>query len=156
MSFGFSVGDFITVGLLIKDIISHLRSSSSTTEYLELVQELQLVQQALDEIEHLRSPTPAGGHEEAVLNAIKFAAVMCQAPLEEFRAKLRKYEGFAQGQQQQRQQGQRKGKGRMDVVRGWGRKVQWGFEMREEVQKLQAYLAVHLASLNVRLAVLGM
>jgi hypothetical protein len=44
----------------------------------------------------------------------------------------------------------------MDVVKGWGRKVQWNFCMPDEVQRLRAYLAAHTGSLNMRLATLGL
>ncbi len=39
----------------------------------ELIDEVQLLQQALHEIEHLEGPPD----QEAVVNAIKLAAVMC-------------------------------------------------------------------------------
>jgi hypothetical protein len=89
MSFGFSAGDFIAAPFLIKDIIAAL-STSSTTEYRELIIELHRLKRALDEIEHLRcSPS-----QIASLNAVKVAALMCQHPLDEFAARLKMFEGL--------------------------------------------------------------
>ena len=53
MSFGLSIGDFNTVGILIHNIVSSLRASS-ISEYRELILELHGLQLALNEIEHLK------------------------------------------------------------------------------------------------------
>ncbi|KAK3178011.1 hypothetical protein OEA41_000143 [Lepraria neglecta] len=90
MSFGFSVGDFITTGKLILDIISSLRSSA-IAEYRELILELDGLQRALHGIEHLKSDPS----QEAAINGIKVAALMCQYPLDEFAGNLRKFEGLS-------------------------------------------------------------
>ena len=71
MSFGFSVGDFIAVGILIKNITSALHSS--TSEHQELLLELNGLQRALDEIEHLK----AVPQHEIEVNAVKVAALTC-------------------------------------------------------------------------------
>ena len=141
MSFGFSVGDFISVTLLIKEIVSALHDSSSA-EYRELVDELKLLQQALHEIEHLEAPPG----QESMVNAIRFAALICQTPLDEFARKLKKYDILAKSDSLRRR----------EVAKSWGRKVQWSVSMKDEVQKLRAYLAVHLGSLNVQLSTLGL
>jgi hypothetical protein len=141
MSFGFSVGDFVSIGLLIKEIASALNGSSSA-EYRELINELQLLQQTLHEIEDLEG-LPG---QENVISAVKFAAVMCQTPLNEFASKLRKYDILAESDL----------KRNSEVAKSWGRKVQWNVSMKDEVQKLRAYLGVHLGSLNLRLSILGL
>jgi hypothetical protein len=143
MSFGFSVGDFLTAVGLIRDIISSLRNSS-TSSYHELVLELHGLERALREIEHLKC-TP---DQEAAVNGVKVAALMCQHPLDEFAWKLKKFGslGVDNG-----------GKlGKRDMIKMWGRKVQWGFSMEEEATKLRAYLAAHVGSLNMRLTTQGL
>jgi hypothetical protein len=138
MSFGFSVGDFLTAAKLICDIVSSLRNSS-TSSYHELILELHGLQHALHEIEHLKCPPS----QQAVVNGIKVAAPMRQHPLDEFARKLKKFEdlGVENG-----------GKlGKREMVKTWGRNVQWGVSMEEKVAKLRAYLAVHVGSLNMRL-----
>jgi hypothetical protein len=141
MSFGFSVGDFVSIGLLIKEIASALNGSSSA-EYRELTNELQLLQQTLREIEHLEG-LPG---QEDVINAVKFAALMCHTPLDEFASKLQKYDILAESDLKQNS----------TVAKSWGRKVQWNVSMKDEVHKLRAYLGVHLGSLNLRLTTLGL
>ena len=92
MSFGISVGDFITVGRLIQDIVSSLYASL-ISEYRELMLELHGLQRALNKIEHLRCHFS----QELAINSIKVAALMCQYPLEEFASKLRKFESLDLG-----------------------------------------------------------
>jgi len=89
MSFGFSVGDFITVGRLIRQVISSLRASS-ISEYQGLILELYGLQRALDQIERLKCQ--AG--QEAAVNAVKVAALMCQHQLDDFAGKLKKFDSM--------------------------------------------------------------
>ena len=138
MSFGFSVGDFLTARRLISDIVTSLRAAS-VAEYRELICELHGLQRALHEIEHLKCTSS----QEAVVNGIKVAAVMCLYPLDDFSAKLKKFErlGFDGG----------KTRSRLDTMKIWTRKLQGGFFMEEEVEKLRTYTLVHVGSLNMRL-----
>jgi hypothetical protein len=54
MSFEFSLGDFLTTGTMIKDIVICLNDSGgSASEYQELMDELHGLQLVLDKIEHL-------------------------------------------------------------------------------------------------------
>ena len=143
MSFGFSIGDFITTGMLIHDIISSL-SSSSIAEYRELILELHGLQRALHGIEHLKSDPS----QEAAINGIKVAALMCQHPLDEFAGKLRNFEGLS---------GTVASKAtKLEVVKLCAKKLKWGFCMKEEVNKLRAYIVVHVGSLNMRLITQGL
>lgn len=143
MSFGFSVGDFLTAASLIRDIVSSLRNSSTSSHH-ELVLELHGLQRALHEIEHLQCPLS----QQAAVNGVKVAALMCQHPLDEFAGKLKKFEslGLDYGGKM----------GKRDKMKIWGKKVQWGFSMEEEVTKLRAYLVAHVGSLNMRLITLGL
>ncbi len=143
MSFGFSVGDFLTAGKLISDIVTSLRAAS-IAEYRELICELHGLQRALHEIEHLKCISS----QEAAVNGIKVAALMCQYPLDEFSAKLKKFErlGFNGG----------KTHSRLEIMKIWTRKLQWGFCMKEEVEKLRTYIVVHVGSLNMRLITQGL
>lgn len=141
MSFGFSAGDFITIATLINNIVSAL-STSSTAEYHELLLELHGLQRALNEIEHLNGPPS----QEPAINAVKVAALMCQYPLDDFASKLKKYEGLDLNIKTN--DGSR--------INTWRLKLQWGFTMEEEVQKLRAYLMVHVGSLNMRLTTLNL
>ena len=141
MSFGFSVGDFIAAGILIKDIVSVLQTSS-TSGHQELLLELHGLQRALNEIEHLK----ADAQQEIEVNAVKVAALTCQYRLNDFAKKMKKYEGL----------------GHVDKAsdtgraKSWRLKLQWGFNMEAEVQSLRAYLVAHVGYLNMRLTTLNL
>ena len=141
MSFGFSAGDFIAAATLIKNLVSALRSSSSS-EYRELILELHGLQRALDEIEHLECLP----EQQASLNAVKAAALMCHFPLSEFSAFVEKYQSLDPTSRAA-------GDGGPQL---WRKKVQWSFSMEQDVQKLRAYLAAHVGSLNMRLMTMNL
>ncbi|KAL5329642.1 hypothetical protein ACEPPN_003157 [Leptodophora sp. 'Broadleaf-Isolate-01'] len=141
MSFGFSVGDFIAGAKLIKDIITALNGAPEL-EHRGLELELYGLERALDELGHLEP----GFGQEADVDSVKEAALLCRYPLEEFREKLNRYRVWSQG-------GERN---RMQVLQGLGRKVQWTLSMPDEIQRLRAYIAAHVGSLNMRLLTLGL
>jgi hypothetical protein len=142
MSFGFSVGDFLAASKTIKDIVSALRHSSSTS-YRELVRELYGLQRALGEIEHLQCPPG----QETALNAVKAVALTIQYPLNEFASKLKKYE--------QLDVPQGHGSTKSDTVKRWRRKVQW-LTMEEDIANLRTHIAALVGHLNMRLITLGL
>ncbi len=140
MSFGFSAGDFLATARLIRDIVDALRSSS-VSDFIELIVELEIVQRALHEIEHLQ---PAPGQELAI-NSIKIAALLCKHPLDDFAGKIRKYESLGKVASTKAAQ-----------LKRWTLKLQWGLTMEEEVQRIRVILSAHMASLNVRLGTQGL
>ena len=143
MAFGFSVGDFLTAGRLISDIVTSLRAAS-IAEYRELICELHGLQRALHEIEHLKC-TPS---QETAVNGIKAAASSCRYPLDDFGAKLKRFErlGVDGG----------KTRSRLETMKLWTTKLRWGFCMKEEVEKLRTYIVVHDGSLNMMLITQGL
>ena len=143
MSFGVSVGDFITVGRLIQHIVSCLRASS-ISEYHELILELHGLQRALNEIEHLNCHPS----QEPAISGIKVAALMCHYPLDEFASKLKKFESLGLGQAGHTSN--------FEKVKMWSTKLRWGFCMKEEVTKVRGYLVAHVGSLNMRLITQGL
>ena len=143
MSFDFSVGDFITVGKLVQDIISSLRASS-ISEYNELILELHGLQRALNEIEHLKCHPS----QEPAITGIKVAALMCQYALDEFASKLKRFESLGLGQAGHAS--------KFEKVKMLGTKLRWGFCMKEEVTKIRGYLVAHVGSLNMRLITQGL
>ncbi|MCJ1422765.1 hypothetical protein MMC29_000645 [Sticta canariensis] len=141
MSFGFSAGDFMTAGLLIKDIIRSLKDSGGAlSEYQELDRELHGLQRALDVIEHLQCLP----EQAPMVNGLKVAALNCQFVLDNFATKLKKYEAS------------------LDVGRSRGRlvdgatKLKWSLMIKTDVQELRAYLSAHTSSLNMRLTIAGL
>ena len=67
---------------------------------------------------------------------------MCQYPLDEFVGKLRKFEGLS---------GTAASKAtKLEATMFWAKKLKWSFCMKEEVNKLRAYIVVHMGSLNTQ------
>jgi hypothetical protein len=174
MSFGFSVGDFITAGSLINTLITCLGSSflSSSSSYQELVLELQLLKAGLDRIEHLKGTLS----QQPQVEGIKLAALNCQSILCDFLQKIKKYDaslGYDKPSVTALQAGRSNsiaikekvqsgnktkeilGKARK-TVRGAERKIEWEVKMIKEVETLRGYLVAHVGSLNMRLLTLGL
>jgi hypothetical protein len=123
MSFGFSVGDFIAVGSLIKDISSCLQDAGgSKAEYQEILRELECLQQALRHLDKLQN----GCSSSANLDFIKYAALSCRRPLEQFLGKIRKYDKSLGVW------------GKDGVIQSTAVKLRRGFGQKEEVRKLQS------------------
>jgi hypothetical protein len=141
MSFGFSVGDFVTATVLIRDIVLCLKASgSSSSEYQELMLELDGLWLASTKIEHLHG----SAEQMPAINSIKVAALNCDFVLRDFLQKLKKY-----------QQSLEHGKSS-----GWlidsSKKVRWELTMKQDVQNLRGYLIAHTSSLNMRLLTEGL
>ncbi|THV53491.1 hypothetical protein BGAL_0049g00260 [Botrytis galanthina] len=140
MSFGFSIGDFIAVGEVITTLIKGLRETAgSKSDYQELVRELQSLEKALKHVDNVG--TSKGSM--AGLDGVKCAALLCRYPLEEFLKKISKYKNAL---------GPRAPRG----IRSVGRKIQWAFTKKDEVQKLLGYLSIHTNSINMMLSTLGL
>jgi hypothetical protein len=140
MSFGFSVGDFLAVGKLIADITNSLREAGgSTSEYQELLRELDSLNHALKHLNKL----PTNG-ASANLESIKYAALSCRRPLEQFLRKIEKYEkalGIWGG---------------ANPIKKTADKLRWAFGEKDEVTKLQSYLNIHIGTINILLAEHGL
>ncbi|SPN99173.1 uncharacterized protein DNG_02208 [Cephalotrichum gorgonifer] len=139
MSFGFSVGDFIAVGKLIADISSCLKDvGGSKTEYQDLIRELDCLQKGLA---HLDKFQPSSS---TIADSIKYSALSCRRPLEEFLGKLKRYDSSL---------------GDRATGRSWKApvdKVRFMLGHSEDVRKLQSYLSVHVGTLNILLAEHGL
>ena len=141
MSFGFSVGDFLTAGKLIADIVSSLRTcGGSAAEYQELMSELHSLEQALLNVERFLATEPPS----LAMNTLKKAVLVCQYPLQEFYAKVSQFDASLG-------MGQSSGK-----VKDISRKLQWGWTKKEDVQKLRMYLSAHVETINMMLVTFGL
>jgi len=170
MSLGFSLKDFLTITNLISTISGSLKSAGgSSSDYQEIVRELDLLQRALTDIEHLTGPPS----ELPSINAIKCAALNCQYVLNEFAGKLQKYEkslgngtgessstehGSASITIHQQQGGKRKrGLGKAgEQINDNLKKMEWELFMKEDVRDLRTYLTSHVGSLNMRMITQGL
>ncbi|KAF5868118.1 uncharacterized protein Bfra_007314 [Botrytis fragariae] len=140
MSLGFSIGDFIAVGEVITTLIEGLRETGgSKSDYQELVRELQSLEKALKHVDNISMSKGS----MIGLDGVKCAALLCRYPLEEFLKTISKYENTL---------GSRAPQG----IRSVGRKIQWAFTKKDEVQKLLGYLSIHTNSINMMLSTLGL
>lgn len=140
MSFGFSVGDFLAVGKLITDITNSLREAGgSKSEYQELLRELEFLDHALKHLERLQP-----GGSPLKLESIKYAALSCRRPLEQFLGKIEKYDkalGVYGGE---------------NAIKRTTNKLRWAFGEKDEIRKLQSYLNIHVGTINILLAEHGL
>ncbi len=141
MSFGLSVGDFLAVGKLIADITSSLKEiGGSKCVYRDVVLELECLQKALVHLDRLQ-PQSNSQH----VDSIKYAALSCKRPLEEFLANLRRYEASLGP--------------RATTGSSWKApidKVRFMAAQSDEIRKIQSYLSVHVGTLNIMLAEHGL
>lgn len=141
MSFGFSVGDFLATGKLAADIVSCLKDSGgSREEYQGLVRELDCLQSALVHLDKLTG----AGESSHTLDSIKYAALSCRRPLEDFLARIRKYDNSLAVH------------AKPSAIKGAINKIRFPLSHKDEIQKLQAYLGVHIGSVNILLAEHGL
>ncbi|KAI9668028.1 MAG: hypothetical protein M1821_000848 [Bathelium mastoideum] len=139
MSFGFSVGDFIAVFKLIADIRSVLNDAKS--EYRELFQELELLHNALGHLDRLHCDEHASSK---TLDSIKYTALSCRRPLEDFLAKIKQYDGSLGVE------------AKPSLFRNTADKLRFAFGHKNEAQRLQNYLSIHIGTLNILLAEHGL
>ncbi|KAE8446484.1 hypothetical protein EG329_011947 [Mollisiaceae sp. DMI_Dod_QoI] len=141
MSFGFSVGDFLAVGTLIADISRCLADSGgSKDDYQELLRELESLQHALKHLDKLQIDDSSSAN----LDSIKYAALSCRRPLENFLSKIKKYDKAL---------GMWSKEGRLKSA---ANKVRWAYGQKDEIRKLQGYLNIHVGTINILLAEHGL
>jgi hypothetical protein len=137
MSFGFSVGDFVAVGKLIVEIISSLQTiGGAKSEYQELIREFESLNAALRHLDRLDH----GATHSQIIGSIKYTALSCRVPLEDFLTKIKKYD---------RSLGLWSQSSRIKTVPD---KVRWSFGRNDEIRRLQTYLNVHIGTINILLA----
>ena len=137
MSFGFSAGDFLSAAILIKDIVKCLKSSGgSTSEYQELMLELDGLQSALTKIEHLKG----SAKQMQTIDGIKVVALSCKYVLSNFLEKLETYDKSLE----------------YGKTRGWvidsAKKIKWELAMKTDVRNLRTYLLAHASNLKMMLS----
>ncbi len=145
MSFGFSVGDVLAVGKLIADIASCLKDvGGSKSEYRDLVLELECLHKTLVHLDRLPSRQ---GSSAPTADSIKYAALSCRRPLEEFLGKLKRYEASL---------GPRATTATGSTWKAPIDKVRFRLGGRNEIRKMQNYLSVHIGTINMLLAEHGL
>ena len=153
-AFGFSAGDFVSaIGMsyaeeswstadasktgLIKKVCKALKASGgASTEYQHTVVELENLIVTLSHLEALQ-PNEDNVHH---VNAIRAMAMACKLPLQDFLAKISRYETSLSPFAARASLGSA------------GRKAQWALYLAEETEKLRAWVAAKHISINLLLA----
>lgn len=144
MSFGFSVGDFLAVGKLIAEIVASFSDAhGAKSDCEELLRELTSLDQSLRRLDQLQVSDPALAKS---LEAIKYAALSCRRPLEDFLESMKRYEDTLGINS----------RGRSSWVKSSADKVRWSLGKKEEIAKLQGYLITHMHNVNILLAAHGL
>jgi hypothetical protein len=135
MTFGFSVGDVISVGKLISEIVSSLQSiGGAKSEYQELTRELHLLVTALRNLDRLEGEAS----DSRNVDSIKYVILSCRHTLEGF-LRIRGYE---------KSLGIRSGS---HPVIATADKLRWTFSRKEEITRLQTYLNMRIGTINMML-----
>jgi len=141
LTFG-AVGDFLSIALLIKDIVSALdESRGSAKAYRGLVHEITHLQKALEQVDHIyRRPDLPSGLRDLISIVQTTISQVCDS-LRTFHGRIGKRYGdsLAEG-------------GSGNIFRDAAKKIQWKLE-EKDVDKFRAELAGHRMTLELFLQV---
>jgi Mg2+ and Co2+ transporter CorA len=141
MSFGFSVGDFLTALELVATVIDALRDSGdASSQNRELLRELYSLETALIRVKRLDFDDEL----QAELIALRQAVGQCQNTIEEFWKKIWKYQPHLQC-----------GGSTSRVKDGWMR-IRWALCKKDDVVKFKADLLGHTQSIQLLLNIIHM
>ncbi|MCJ1359926.1 MAG: hypothetical protein MMC33_009929 [Icmadophila ericetorum] len=121
------------MGDLINKLLRDVGGAKS--EYQELIRELQTLHNVLQHLDKLRSKSFSSTN----VDSIKYAALSYRRPLEDFLAKVRKYESSL---------GVR---GKDGIWKTATDKLSWSFLRKDNIQKFQNYLNIHVWIINILL-----
>jgi hypothetical protein len=137
MSFGFSVGDFVTFASLITQVVSEIRKAGgSSFQYQRLQLELHCLSRTLQDCDQLESVEGL----EVTVEAIKASALSCRLPLREFLESVARYDkNLGLGQT-------------AGIMKDVLYKVKWVMSKKiEAVMKLRAEITAYVGGINLLL-----
>lgn len=140
ISFG-SVGDIISICLLVKDLVTALdESKGSAAEYREVRLELRALERALLEVEVLSRSHASTVKLNALYATARKAALDCRQPVEAFLYKIKKYDpSLGAGASK-------------NIVRNSAMKIRWQLSQKDAVTRIRAEISAHSSSINMLLA----
>jgi len=141
ITFG-SVGDIISVSLVVKDLLIALNDSrGSSAEYQAVIRELYVLDTALLQVEQLSRSHAATPELQALYETAKQTAAKCQDSVASFKARLGKYNGsLTTG-------------GSGNILKDTARKIQWRASQKDaEIAKFRAEVTGYSDSINMLLA----
>jgi hypothetical protein len=138
--FGFSVGDCISVCILIKDAIQALDSSrGSSAEYQEVIRELWALDRALLEVVNLAQSFETTVELNALSHTARRSAEQCKSCIETFLGRIKEYERAL-----------REG-GSGNKFRDVKGKMSWALCGREHLVKFKTEINGHSSAINMLL-----
>jgi hypothetical protein len=139
ITFG-SVGDVISISLIVKDLVKALDDSrGSAAEYQDVIRELWSLDRVLLEVEQLSRNSEQTIELYALWVTAKRATDECRRSIENFLEKIKKYEKSLGG----RTSGH--------TIRGVPMKIRWRLTQSDELEKFKAAINAHCSSLNMLL-----
>ena len=142
ITFG-SVGDIISVSLLIKDLVKCLDGSrGSSAEYQAVIRELWSLDQALLEVELLHRSCKQSVELSGLCETTNRCAEPCRKLIEDFRDRTKRYRQVLSG-------------GPGNLVRDTTTKIRWHVSEKDDLAKFKAAITAQCSSLNMLLATAG-
>jgi hypothetical protein len=140
ITFG-SVGDIISVCLIVKDLVDALnKSRGSSAEHGEIIRELWVLDRALLEVEVLSRTHSTTVELVALCETARQTVEKCRLTVQAFSQRINKY-GVSLGNG-----------GSGNIMKDAAMKIGWQLSQKDEVSKFRAEIAAHSASINMLLA----
>jgi hypothetical protein len=138
--FGVSVGDFISVSILIKDVVEALDSSAgSSSEYQEVIRELWALDRALMGVVDLARTFETTVELNALSYTTRITADQCLLCMKAFLENIQAYEKpLSEGRSGSR-------------LRNAKGKVKWALLKRDDLQRFRAEINTHTLAINMLL-----
>lgn len=144
ITFG-SVGDIISISLLVKDLVKCLdESRGSSAEYQAVIRELWSLDHALLEVDLLLRSCRQSVELSDLCKTANRCAEQCRKCMEDFREKTKRYQRGLQGGVP----GNR--------VRDTVAKIRWHVSEKDDLVKFRAEITAYCSSMNMLLATAGM
>jgi len=143
--FGFSVGDCISICLLIKDTIKALDSvHGAKAEYKAVIRELWALDRALLDVVNLQETIGHGNSNTKELNAlfvtVGTAVQECKGSIKSFLGTIKGYEGSLDG-----------GDGNGSLWSGVRGKISWALLRKDDLKKFRAEVNARSSAINMLL-----
>jgi|SRR5215469_4918252 len=140
ITFG-SIGDIISVSLLVKDLLLALNDTrGSSAEYQEVVRELYILDSALLQVEQLSRTYTTTPELYALCETAKSTVQKCRTCVDAFTKHIRKYnKSLGVG-------------GSGNRLKDAARKLQWSVSEKDEVAKFRAEVVGYSNSIHMLIA----
>jgi hypothetical protein len=141
-----SVGDIISLCILLKDVVTALNEArGSVAEYREVRRELWALERALLEVDLLSRTDVQTPEITALFETVRQAAKSCRNCVESFLTRIKSYgRSFEEGVGKQ--------EGLKGVFRDTSRRLGWAMTQKDAVTKFRAEIGAHTSSINMLLA----